>query len=126
MSRFWDPCSRRRITLQTCKSTARRGRGATGTAISFPSATWASRPPTAFGQVSNLITLSSNYGKQTEVYDGIDATINARFGKGGVLSGGFSTGRTVNDNCFQNNDPSLVAQFPPGVTNASTPPRTQA
>ena len=68
--------------------------------------------PEAFGQVSNLVTLSSNYGKQTEVYNGVDVTMNARFGKGGVLAGGMSTGRTVNDNCFQNSDPSLTAQFP--------------
>jgi hypothetical protein len=81
--------------------------------------------PEAFGQVSNLVTLSSNYGKQTEVYNGVDVTMNARFGKGGVLAGGMSTGQTVNDNCFQNSDPSLTAQFPPGVTAASTPPRTQ-
>ena len=81
--------------------------------------------PTAFGQVSNLITESSNYGKQTEVYDGIDVTMNARFGKGGVLSGGFSTGRTVNDNCFQNSDPSLSAQLPPNTPMGSTAPRTQ-
>ena len=62
---------------------------------------------------------------KTEVYNGVDVTMNARFGKGGVLAGGMSTGRTVNDNCFQNSDPSLTAQFPPGVTAASTPPRTQ-
>jgi len=78
--------------------------------------------PAMFGQVSNLITLSSKYGQQTEVYDGVDVTMNARFGKGGVLSGRFSTGRTVSDNCFQNSDPSLFAQ---GGSTTSTTPRTQ-
>jgi hypothetical protein len=39
-----------------------------------------------------------------------------------VLSGGFSTGRTVSDNCFQNSDLSLFAQV--GST-SSTTPRTQ-
>jgi hypothetical protein len=33
------------------------------------------------------------------VYDGIDITINARFGGGGVIGGGFATGRTVTDLC---------------------------
>ena len=62
------------------------------------------------------------YGQQTEVYDGVDVTMNAPFGKGGVLAGGFSTGRTVSDNCFQNSDPSLFAQ---GVSTTSTTPLTQ-
>ncbi len=55
--------------------------------------------PALFGQVNNVVTQASNYGKQTEVYNGIDATMSARFAKGGVLSGGISTGRTVTDNC---------------------------
>jgi hypothetical protein len=54
-----------------------------------------------FGVASagNLVTQASNYGKQTEVFDGVDASIAARFGKGGIVSGGISTGRTVTDNC---------------------------
>ena len=56
--------------------------------------------PTRFGQVNNLVTLASHYGKQTRVYNGVDATLNARFGRGGQFSGGVSTGRTVTDECF--------------------------
>ena len=41
----------------------------------------------------------SNYGEQTEVHNGIEAEINARFGDGGIFSGGVSTGRLVADNC---------------------------
>jgi hypothetical protein len=82
--------------------------------------------PAQFGKVDNLVTQASHYGKQTEVYNGVDVTLNARVGAGVVLSGGLSTGRTVNDNCFQNSDPSLSAQLAPGVSAASTQPRTQA
>ncbi len=77
--------------------------------------------PTLFGQVDNLVTQSSHYGKQTEVYNGVDVTLSARFGQGGQFSGGLSVGRTVTDNCYQNGDPSLFAS---GA--AVTTPRTQA
>ena len=56
--------------------------------------------PAKFGQVDNLVTQASRYGKQSQVYNGIDVTISARFGKGGQVSGGASVGRTVTDNCF--------------------------
>ena len=62
--------------------------------------------PAKFGQVSNVVNLSSRHGDQTEVYDGIDVTLNARFGNGGLLTGGISTGRTVTDIC------EIVAQVP--------------
>src|SRR5204863_592763 len=35
----------------------------------------------------------------TEVFDGIDITTAARFGKSGQIQGGLATGRTVTDNC---------------------------
>jgi hypothetical protein len=57
--------------------------------------------PTKFGlPADNLVRPASDFGKQTQTYDGIDVTINARFGQGGLLSGGLSTGRTVTDRCF--------------------------
>jgi hypothetical protein len=52
-----------------------------------------------FGQVSNVVNLDSHYGGQSEVYDGIDVTLNARLGNGGLIGGGFATGRTVTDVC---------------------------
>ena len=55
--------------------------------------------PAKFGLVNNLVTQAAHYGKQTEVYNGFDLTMNARFGKGGLLSGGLNTGQTVTDNC---------------------------
>lgn len=55
--------------------------------------------PAKFGLAENLVTQASHYGKQSEVYDGFDATLTARFGQGGLVTGGLSTGRTVTDNC---------------------------
>ena len=66
------------------------------------------------------MTQSSNFGRQTEVFNGVDVTLNARFGQGGRLSGGLSTGRTVTDNCYSSSDPSLLAS---GAV--ATAPRTQ-
>jgi hypothetical protein len=64
--------------------------------------------PNKIGQVNNLVTQSSNFGSFTQVFNGLDAGVNARFGKGGFLSAGVSTGRTVTDACFANNRPDIV------------------
>ena len=71
--------------------------------------------PSSFGLVDNLATLASHYGTQTQVFNGVDVTVNARFADRGQLSGGVSVGRTVTDNCYANDDPSLTAQVFPGV-----------
>ena len=55
--------------------------------------------PTKFGLVDNLIRHSSDFGSQSEVYNGFDVTLQARFGNGGLIAGGFSTARTVTDDC---------------------------
>ena len=47
---------------------------------------------------NNLITKASNFGKQTDIYDGFDVTIAARL-KGTFVQGGMNTGHTVTDNC---------------------------
>jgi Carboxypeptidase regulatory-like domain len=85
--------------------------------------------PNVFGLVDNLVTQAAHYGKQTQVYNGMDLTVNARFGQGGQVSGGLSVGRTATDNCYQNSDPSLIAQsFPQvlGLPAASSVPRLDA
>ena len=54
----------------------------------------------AFGRASdNFTTLSSNYGKQIEHWNGVDVNVNARLGNGLFVQGGTSTGRTSTDNC---------------------------
>ena len=55
--------------------------------------------PAKFGQVDNLITNVSNFGTRTNVYNGLEFSVNARFGRGGVLSGGVGMGRTIVDYC---------------------------
>jgi hypothetical protein len=52
--------------------------------------------PAKIGQFDNLITRDPN---RSQMYNGFDLLINARFGSGGILSGGLSTGRTVTDSC---------------------------
>lgn len=69
--------------------------------------------PAKFGQINYLRTQASNYGKMSEVFDGVDVTIAARFGKGGQVQGGLATGRTVTDNC------GLVIDSPSTVTAGS-------
>ena len=73
--------------------------------------------PASFGATDNLVTQASRYGTRTEVFNGVDATVNARFGQGGQVSGGLSVGRTVIDNCFLNDHPEL--------SGSATQPRTQ-
>ena len=55
--------------------------------------------PALFGRVDNVRTQSSNYAGRTEVYNGMDVTLTARFAQGGQFSGGLSMGRTVTDAC---------------------------
>lgn len=55
--------------------------------------------PTKFGLIDNLINQAERVGKQSRVYNGIDATMSWRFGAGGLVSGGLATGATVTDNC---------------------------
>jgi hypothetical protein len=60
--------------------------------------------PNKFGQVSNLVEPASDLGvgNVTRSYNGVDVTMNGRFGKGGILSGGVNLGRTVWDDCALN------------------------
>jgi hypothetical protein len=55
--------------------------------------------PSRFGQNDQYTTFASDFGKQTEVWNGVDLTMNARLQNGVTVQGGFNTGRTVTDNC---------------------------
>jgi len=55
--------------------------------------------PALFGVTQNLRTQASNYGKRSEVFNGIDLTLTTRFAQRGQFSGGLSVGRTVYDAC---------------------------
>jgi hypothetical protein len=72
-----------------------------------------------FGQFQNVVTQASNYGKQTEVYDGVDVTINARLQGGAQVSGGLNNGRTAKHSCD-------VVMNRPQIVFTGTAPRTPA
>jgi hypothetical protein len=48
---------------------------------------------------NNLVTFTDNYGRQTEVFNGVDVAMNARLRAGVFLTGGFSTGNTHFNSC---------------------------
>jgi hypothetical protein len=73
-----------------------------------------------FGQVRNLVTAADSVGEQEERYDGVDASVTARVGKG-VLTGGVSLGKQTTDNCYTKDRPDVVAQG-----QNATQPRTDA
>jgi len=51
--------------------------------------------PTKFGLASNnLVTFVDNYGKQTEVFNGVDLSVNARLRSDLFVTGGMATGNT--------------------------------
>jgi hypothetical protein len=53
-----------------------------------------------------FVTLADNYGKQTEIFNGVNVTINARLQSGLILQGGGGTGRVVTNDC------EIVEQLP--------------
>jgi hypothetical protein len=62
--------------------------------------------PEKFGLVNNLNTFAKKYGKQTEMWHGVDLTMNVRPQGGLFFGGGLSTGRLTTDNC------EVVAKLP--------------
>ena len=58
-------------------------------------------------------TLTRNeetFGDQTEVFNGMDVETNTRFGTGGLLQGGVSFGRVVNNRCYVVDSPQELYQ----------------
>jgi hypothetical protein len=55
--------------------------------------------PDRFGRVDNFFTAADGYGSQSEYWHGVDISANTRLGRGILIQGGLSTGRTVTDNC---------------------------
>ena len=54
--------------------------------------------PTAAAQ-NYFVTLSNNYGKQTEHFDGVNISVNARLQNGLIIQGGIGTGRQLLNDC---------------------------
>lgn len=56
--------------------------------------------PAFFGRTpNNLVTSASRFGNVDDVYTGVDLNLTARLTRGGVVSGGVSTGRERTDFC---------------------------
>ena len=66
-----------------------------------------------FGLQDNVVKLASHFGKQEEVYDGVDFSINSRLPGGTFIGGGFNTGRTPTSECFVVNSPQRCVGRPP-------------
>jgi hypothetical protein len=62
--------------------------------------------PVKFGQVDDIVVPASQFGKQSEIYNGVTASMNLRRGRYS-LGGGVITGATVTDACFVVDSPSL-------------------
>ena len=55
--------------------------------------------PEKAGQVDNLVTDATAYGRWCQYFNGVDVTVQARVGRSFTFIGGTSTGQTVADNC---------------------------
>jgi hypothetical protein len=79
--------------------------------------------PSKFGQVRNVVTQAANYGKQTEVYNGVDLALNARLPRSGMIGGGVNVGRSTTNNCDVVLDRPNIQHLSP---NNITAPRAEA
>jgi hypothetical protein len=61
-----------------------------------------------FGKNLNVINPAAQYGKQTQIFEGVDLTENIRLPKGATISGGVSWGRTKTSSCFVVNSPGAL------------------
>jgi hypothetical protein len=64
--------------------------------------------PERFGQSDSLVTKASDFGEQTDIYNGVDVNVNFRGANGFMLSGGTSTGRTATSACFAVDSPEAL------------------
>jgi len=55
--------------------------------------------PNKVGQNQTITTSSSKFGEQSETWNGIDLSAQARLTGGVILQGGLSTGKTTTDDC---------------------------
>ena len=73
-----------------------------------------------YGKVDELQSLAG--GRRTKVFNGVDLTLNARFGQGGMLSGGLAMGSTVVDDCGASVDNPSAGLIDTSNTNARPVP----
>jgi len=77
--------------------------------------------PAKNGLSQNLVRLAKHYGDQSEVYNGIDASVNWRI-QGLTLFGGLTTGRTATSQCFVVDAPVVyLSVTAPALPTATSP-----
>jgi hypothetical protein len=54
--------------------------------------------PTSFGRVNNFVTFADNFGKQTDHFDGIDASVTARLPRRIFVTAGIGSGSMTGNN----------------------------
>ena len=75
--------------------------------------------PEKVGPVDELAQSSSNFGEQTENWQGVDVNVVARLRNGLTVQGGTSTGRRLADGCDVRGDVAGARNRPNGCTNSS-------
>lgn len=77
--------------------------------------------PAKNGLSQNLVRPAKHYGEQTEIYNGVDASMTWRL-RGLTLFGGLSTGRTTTSQCFVVDVPAVyLSVASPATPTAATP-----
>ena len=64
--------------------------------------------PQKFGQNDSLVSFSSQFGDQSDIYNGVDVNFNARLPRTAFLQGGLSTGRQATNACFVVDSPQAL------------------
>jgi hypothetical protein len=75
--------------------------------------------PGKVGQVDELATAASNFGAQTENWQGVDVSVAARLRNGLTIQGGTSTGRRASDACAVRAVLPELGSGPTGAANTS-------
>jgi hypothetical protein len=79
--------------------------------------------PARFGQIDNMATLASKYGKWYQNFNGFDLTLNLRTASGITVQGGTSTGQNVANNCdVRANLPELSVGIGAGLVGSTVNP----
>ena len=55
--------------------------------------------PALNGKVQNVMRHASDFGTMTDIFQSVEVTANARFGRGGRIAGGWFKGNEVTDTC---------------------------
>jgi hypothetical protein len=82
--------------------------------------------PLKFGLDSTNLVTRIAAGKYSDVYNGVDLTLNARLGRGAFVQGGMNTGREVTTSCDPVNSPSAAVGIVPQPAGSSAVPLSSA